>query len=160
MTEPKKPPNKGGRPTKYTAKHATRAAILARKGCTRQEIATILGISRDTVWQWCAAHPAFDKALKVNDLVANSRVKRALFERAVGYTFEAEKIFQYEGVPVRVDHLEHVPPDVGAISLWLRNRLPKEWRDKVDIETSGHTTFLFDDPTKRPPGYQRKAKAA
>lgn len=29
-----------------------------------------------------------------------------------------------------VPYIEHVPPDVGAIKMWLCNRRPKEWAEK------------------------------
>ena len=28
-------------------------------------------------------------------------------------------------------YTEHYPPDTQAASLWLRNRQPRQWRDKV-----------------------------
>jgi len=31
----------------------------------------------------------------------------------------------------------YYPPDVNAASLWLRNRQPRLWRDKVEHEHSG-----------------------
>jgi len=32
---------------------------------------------------------------------------------------------------------KHYPPDTPAATLWLKNRQPKLWRDKQDIELSG-----------------------
>ena len=33
----------------------------------------------------------------------------------------------------RTTSTEHVAGDVGAQKLWLTNRLPREWRDKIDV---------------------------
>jgi hypothetical protein len=33
-----------------------------------------------------------------------------------------------------VPYTEHVPPDVTACIFWLKNRRPKEWRDRVEHE--------------------------
>jgi len=30
--------------------------------------------------------------------------------------------------------VEHVPPDVSAIRLWLMNRRPEHWRDKQEVK--------------------------
>ena len=62
---------------------------------------------------------------------ADDRVERSLYHRAVGYSFESEKIFHHQGEVVRVPIIEHVPPDVGAAMSWLKNRRPDKWRDKV-----------------------------
>ncbi|MOA55620.1 hypothetical protein D3C78_1794470 [compost metagenome] len=38
---------------------------------------------------------------------------------------------------VREEYVEHYPPDTPAASLWLRNRQPAKWRDKIQTEHSG-----------------------
>jgi hypothetical protein len=66
-------------------------------------------------------------------MVADSQVAEKLFQRGMGYTHDEEKIFLYEGQPVRVQTKKHYPPDTQAASLWLRNRQPDKWRDRTDI---------------------------
>src|SRR5271169_4022957 len=58
------------------------------------------------------------------------RVERSLYERAVGYNYEAVKIFMpaNRAKPVIVPYIEHVPPDVTAGVFWLKNRDPQHWR--------------------------------
>ncbi len=34
--------------------------------------------------------------------------------------------------------LEKIAPDTGAAMAWLKNRQPRQWRDKQDIEHSGN----------------------
>jgi hypothetical protein len=60
--------------------------------------------------------------------VADDRVVRSLYQRSVGYSCEAVKIFMPAGAkqPVYVPYREHVPPDTAAASLWLRNRRKDE----------------------------------
>jgi hypothetical protein len=61
---------------------------------------------------------------------ADARVKRSLYSRAVGYSFNSEKIFcNKDGDVTRVPYREHVPPDVTAQIFWLKNRDPAHWRD-------------------------------
>jgi hypothetical protein len=46
---------------------------------------------------------------------ADARVKRSLYSRAVGYSFNSEKIFcNKDGEVTRVPIVQHVPPDVTA----------------------------------------------
>lgn len=160
MTDEKKP-DKGGRPTKYTRDMPKRAAVCAARGFTHEEISQVLGICRDTFWEWRLKYPAFEKALIVPTRRANERVKRSLYERANGHVRITEQVVmertgQYETAARVIEVRVAEPPETGAISLWLRNRDHLNWRDKVDIETSGKVSFYFDDPTQRPPDYKRK----
>lgn len=40
--------------------------------------------------------------------------------------------------------IKHVAPDVTAQIFWLKNRKPREWRDKQEIEHSGGVTNAVD----------------
>jgi hypothetical protein len=49
----------------------------------------------------------------------------SLYNRANGYSYDAEKIFcDKNGKVTRVPYREHVPPDVTACIFWLKNRDP------------------------------------
>jgi hypothetical protein len=63
-------------------------------------------------------------------------VERSLYERAVGYNYEATKIFMPAGreKPVYAPYVEHVPPDVTAGIFFLKNRDPQHWRDAQQLE--------------------------
>lgn len=164
MTDETEAPGQPGRPTKYTKDMAKRAALCARRGFTHPEICQVLAISRDTFWRWRLKYPGFEKALTIPVQQANARVVRSLYERATGHTRVTEQVVMEKNGDTSEARVIQVAiteaPETAAMSLWLRNRLPQEWRDKVEVEAAVTTTFLFDDPTKRPPGYQRKAKAA
>jgi hypothetical protein len=56
-----------------------------------------------------------------------ARVERSLYSRAVGYNYEATKIFMPAGhaKPVYAPYIEHVPPDVTAGIFWMKNRDPQ-----------------------------------
>ena len=68
--------------------------------------------------------------------MADERVERSFYNRAVGYTFDTVKIFMPAGAsePVHAPYREHVPPDTGAAMNWLKNRRKETWRDKQDID--------------------------
>ena len=126
-----------GRPTKFRAEYVEIAASLAKNGATDADVATALGVSIRTVWRWQAEHAAFCQALAVPPGAPDDRVERSLFQRSVGYTYDAEKVFQHNGQPVRVPITEHIPPDPGAAMKWLTNRRPDRWRDRQSLEHTG-----------------------
>ena len=64
-----------------------------------------------------------------------------LYHRAVGYSYDSEKIFSNGE---RIQYREHVPPDVTAQMFWLKNRRPDEWRDRQD-----HAIVREPDKTPR-----------
>ena len=127
----------GGRPTKFRPEYVEIAATLAKNGATDADVASALGVAIRTVWRWQAEHAAFCQALVVPPGAPDDRVERSLFQRGVGYTFDAEKIFQHDGKPVRVAYQEHIPPDPGAAMKWLTNRRPDRWRDRQSLEHTG-----------------------
>ena len=129
----------GGRPTKYTKAHATQARKLCENGATDVDLADIFGVSIATITKWKAAHPEFVAALKGGKEATDDRVQRSLYERAVGYTYDAVKIFMPAGAknPVYAPYREHVPPDPTSMIFWLKNRRREEWRDSSSLEHSG-----------------------
>ena len=71
----------------------------------------------------------------------------AIYGRAVGYSFQAEKMFcNKDGIVTRVPYIEHVPPDVTAQIFWLKNRKPVEWRDVQQMEHVIGKYIISDKP--------------
>lgn len=132
----------GGRPTKYKSEFVKQAEKLAGLGATDREIGEFFEVDEDTIRRWKHVHPEFCGALKVGKEPADQRVEQSLYRRATGYTFNAEKIMQYEGAEVRIPYVEHVPPDTTACIFWLKNRRPDLWRDKVDQNVTGALSLL------------------
>lgn len=130
-------PDIGGRPPDYRDEFAEQAEKLCLLGATDFELSDFFGVSTRTIYRWKNTHEAFCQAVKVGKEKSDDRVERALFNRAVGYTFESEKLFCYEGVVTRAEIIEHVPPDPGAAMNWLKNRKPDVWREKVVQEHVG-----------------------
>jgi len=141
MTKKKAPEDKKktGRPTDYKPEFCERAANYALQGATDREIAELLDIAEWTLYRWKHEHPEFCEAIKLGKEAPNKRVEQSLYRRAIGYSFDAVKIFMPGGPlglagPVIVPYVEHVPPDVGAAKMWLTNRDPDHWRDKVEVD--------------------------
>lgn len=128
------PKGPGGRPTEYREEYVERVANLALNGATDAEIADELGISISTMYNWRAKHPAFLNALKYGKSQSNERVERSLYLRAVGYEHDAVKVsFDKEGQPIYAPYRAFVPPEPGAIKLWLLNRDPDHWKERVEM---------------------------
>ena len=130
-----------GRPPKYRNEFAEAAKTLCAVGATTADLAEFFEVTRQTVRNWMAAHPEFLAAIVISKKVADDRVKLSLYERAVGYTYDSEKIVVVKNKVVRVPIREHVPPDVNAERLWLMNRQPEEWRDKPEAGREVHVHF-------------------
>lgn len=127
-----------GRPTDYKPQYTDRAKERCLAGATDADLAEEFEVSVTTIKNWKAKHPEFLAALKLPKEIADERVERSLYERATGYSYNAVKIFcNKDGEVTKVEYVEHVPPDPTAMIFWLKNRKPKEWRDKQEVEHSG-----------------------
>jgi hypothetical protein len=68
--------------------------------------------------------------------------------RANGYSYDAVKIFMPAGAkkPIYARYREHVPPDVTACILWLKNRDPAHWRYAWQIEHAIGKYIISEKP--------------
>ena len=126
-----------GRPTKYKPEFVAIARAMCRLGATDYDLAAEFEVDTATIWRWQTSHADFCKALMEAKEGYDDRVERSLAQRAIGYTYSTEKVFQFQGEPLKVPTNEHVPPDPGAAKLWLTNRRPKVWRETTRNELSG-----------------------
>lgn len=129
-----------GRPSGYKPEFAKQAAKLCKLGATDKELADFFEVDTATIYRWRNEHKEFCEAVIVGKERADERVERSLYNRAVGYTYESEKVFQFQGNIIRAPTLEHVPPDPGAALNWLKNRQGERWRDKHDLAVTGGVT--------------------
>lgn len=119
-----------GRPSKFKPEFVGQARKLAEAGLTDHEIATFFEVNVATFYRWQAEYPELRDPLKAGKEVADERVTKSLYHRAIGYSHEAVKIFMPAGAkkPVYAPYIEHVPPDTVACIFWLKNRRPQDWR--------------------------------
>jgi len=115
------------------------ARKLCQMGAIDKDLAEAFGVSVRAIKDWRDAHPDFAEACTIGKEAADNMVERALFHRAIGYEHPAEKIFNNNGTIVRAETVEHYPPDTAAAFIWLKNRKPKSWRDKQEIEVTDLT---------------------
>jgi hypothetical protein len=131
-TNEPKPKRGRGRPSPYKPEYAEQARKLCMLGATDLELSDFFNVSLKTVLNWKNKHSTFVQALKTGNAASDDRVERSLFHRAIGYSYDAEKVFPPKGndtKPVIVKYREHVPPDTTACIFWLKNRRREQWRD-------------------------------
>lgn len=129
----------GGRPPAYKEAFAEQARKICELGATDQEIADFFKVEVRTIYRWKHDHDEFCQALKAGKSVADERVERSLYQKAVGYEQDEVKIFMPAGAekPVYAEFRAKVAPDTTAAIFWLKNRRSQDWRDVKAQEVSG-----------------------
>ena len=111
----------------------------ARDGLTDEQIANNIGIRRPTLYDWKNKYHDISDALKKGKEVIDRQVENALLKRALGYEYvETTKELTDLGLTVTKQVTKQVSPDTTAQIFWLKNRKPKEWRDKKETEVTGN----------------------
>ena len=138
------------RPTTYkdwiTEEGLEKIAGWARDGLVNEQIAQQIGIHPSTLYDWQNKYPEIAESLKQGKEVIDRQVESALLKRALGYEYEEVKMIVTESGGKRVEKTrKQVLPDVTAQIFWLKNRKPKEWRDKQEVEHSGDLGVVIVD---------------
>lgn len=126
-----------GRPTAFKPEYVEQVEKLCKLGATDKDLADFFGVTEQTINNWKLAEPLFFESLKRGKMLADANVASALYHRATGYSHEAVKIFNHEGVPLEVPYVEHYPPDPTSMIFWLKNRRPDLWRSNRDADDTG-----------------------
>jgi hypothetical protein len=137
ILDPEPDVKRRGRKTKYRKEFARIAKAMCKHGATDYDLAQEFEVATSTIWRWCSKYPEFCNAIKVEKGSYDDRVERGLAQRALGYSYHAEKPFQYKGEVMKVQYVEHVPPDVSAAKFWLLNRRRAQWSDTSRHKLTG-----------------------
>ena len=89
----------------------------ARDGLTDEQIADNLNIIKDTFYKYKKTYPDFSDSLKRGKEIVDYEVENALLRNALSGNITAQ-IF------------------------WLKNRKPKQWKDKVEVEDESNKETL------------------
>jgi len=137
---------------KFQPEFVPQASKLYRKGWTDREVADFFGVNYQTILNWVAACPEFARVRKDSKEVADERVERSLYERALGYEIETEKVFHTKDTGiVRAMTRTHIPAEVTAQRYWLENRQRGKWRNRQEITgADGSPLVEAGDAPKRP----------
>ncbi len=133
------PPKKGGRPSIWQDSFLLVVNGATQLGATDREIAQMIGVSERTLNNWKHTRPELAEALKIGKEVADNRVERSLYQRALGYEQEEVKIFMPAGAdkPVYASYVAKVAADTTAAIFWLKNRRGENWRDRTEKHHTG-----------------------
>lgn len=143
--------NPVGRPTKYKEEYNDQAYKLCLLGATDAKLADFFGVCVDTINEWKLTYNEFSASIKKGKEYADAVIAESLYNRALGMTINkqvavklTEKtpdgngwIHQTEDIKI-VTLTEDVPPDPTSVIFWLKNRQPKEWRDKQEVNHSNN----------------------
>ena len=109
----------------------------ARDGLTDETIAKNMGVGLTTLYRWKAEHREIWEALKRGKEVIDVEVENALLKSALGYQdIEVEITTDSNGNQIKKEKIKNIPPNTTALIFWLKNRQPKKWRDKQEVEVS------------------------
>ncbi|WP_063931957.1 hypothetical protein [Burkholderia plantarii] len=125
-----------GRPTKYRAEFAEQGRRLALLGLTDGAMAAFFGVTEQTLNNWKRAHMDFFESIQAGKDAADAAVALALYRSAIGdgMVAETKTVTDGDGRVTRTEETRQIPASVQAQSLWLRNRQPQLWRDRVEYQ--------------------------
>lgn len=138
-----------GRPCKYDewldGEGLLKIQGWARDGLSEEQIAHNMGIARFTLSEWKKKFPVLSDTIKKGKEVVDREVENAMLKRALGYEYDevtqepvTDKDTGVTEMRVTKRVTKQIVPDVTAQIFWLKNRKPEEFRDKRDVELSGH----------------------
>lgn len=139
-----KPRKKIGRPSKKNNIDLGMVERMASLGLRDTDIAKVLGICEASLKNY-KSDPAFLAAIKKGKEDPDRKVEASLFQRACGYSCPEDVVLSFQGKHTDTVRIEkHYPPDTAAAFIWLKNRRPREWRDRTDVNIGGQD----DNPLK------------
>jgi hypothetical protein len=126
-----------GQPTKYKAEYDNQAYKLCLLGHTDAELAEYFEVDERTINNWKQTHDTFFQSIKKGKAIADGDVAESLYKSAMGYEHPDVDIKMYEGQIIETPITKYYPPNPTSLIFFLKNRQPKKWRDKQEIEQSG-----------------------
>jgi hypothetical protein len=124
----------GGAPTKYRKQYAEQAYNYCKLGAIDEDLAEFFNVTEKTINDWKHKHEEFKCALNKGKIIADSEVVAALYKKATGYSHSDVDIKMYEGQVIQTPLIKRYPPDTTAAIFWLKNRQPKQWREKQEVD--------------------------
>lgn len=133
-------------------------------GALDEDLARFFGVSVATLNKWKKKYPAFGESIRIGKELADMQVAKSLYKRAIGYTYQqvvshsakisakktknnscVDETFSEDDaddsrvVKVTTNEIvkvttKEMPPDTRAQIFWLKNRQPKLWREKHEVD--------------------------
>ena len=127
---------KVGRPPKYSGDLLPIANAMARLGATDKELMDELDVNQSTINKWRRDHKEFSLACEEGKLAFDTGIVRGLARKAM-WRMETKQAHHFDkdtGTWHVLQYEEEVAPDTASMMIWLKNRLPRQWRDKIEID--------------------------
>lgn len=140
-------PKPEGRPTKYKPEYADLARKFCLLGANNKRLAELFEVAESTINKWLVDTPEFSEAVRAGREIADANVANSLYQRAIGYEHVEDDIRTVaigmgQGSEIVITPtIKRYAPDTGAATMWLKNRQPQLWRDKVEVEHGGAVGF-------------------
>lgn len=122
-----------GRPTLYRRDYCELARNYCLLGATNADLAGFFDVTTRTIDNWIAVHPEFATAVREARAIADAKVARCLYVRAVGYEQTVERTVLHLGKEWTITNKVRHPPDTRACTFWLRNRQPRFWNGRAAV---------------------------
>jgi hypothetical protein len=113
----------------------------ARDGLTEEQICKNIGVGVNAFNIYKKQHEELRESLKKGKEIIITEIENALIKRAIGYDVEEVKtsIRMIDGKETKYTEKsrKHIPPDVGACAILLKNKDRGNWSDnpmKLEIE--------------------------
>lgn len=116
-----------------------------RAGATNIEIAKCMGVHVNTLFAWMKKYPEIKDCVTKNKEIVDYEVEAALYKSAVGHSVKTIETMP-DGVTREV--VKYFPPNTTAQIFWLKNRMPRLWRDKNITEMQGGLPVVIKDDLK------------
>ncbi|WP_306010648.1 hypothetical protein MHI37_07020 [Paenibacillus sp. FSL H8-0548] len=137
------------RPSKYETHVQPKLMLIeawARDGLTDADICKNLDVGKDAFIDYKKRYPELTEVLKRGKEVIDVMVENALLKAALGYDYTEEELSKFTGEAVDLRKVAH--PNTTALIFWLKNRKPREWRDRQEIDHSGNIGVTIVDDIK------------
>ncbi len=106
---------------------------LCKLGAQDEDLSTSFKVDVRTINNWKVSYPDFFHSIKDGKRFYDTGlIESALVKKAIGYEFtEVKEEDGPQGLKT-TKTTKHYAGDTGAMALYLKNRAPKDWKDKIE----------------------------
>ena len=135
---------KMARPSKYHTHVFPKLETIqgwARQGLSYEQIARNLGVAESTFYEYKKMFPELSESLRRGEEDAVMEVENALFKSAIGFTYTEDALTKSGQV---VEVTKYSKPNVSAITFFLKNKRPEQWKEKQEIQAEVSQCVIFE----------------